>query len=139
MKHLLAVSSCKYFTSLMSRCLQKTLSEKRKVPEHETRTSHLPLETAWHHKNDINVEQNLMYTDQDGCCVCFFSNTKAPITPPTIFFNTVSISEYDFTVKTFILSTCLTDRFFMKLEFCSHAYDFQLFPTQAFSLHVVKT
>ena len=38
--------------------------------------------------------------------------TKAPITPPTIFFTTVSISEYDFTVKTFILSTCLIDRFF---------------------------
>ena len=68
----------------------------------------------------------------------FFSNTKAPITPPTIFFTTVSISEYDFTVKTFILSTCLIDRFFMKLEFCSHAYDFQLFPTQALIfLHAV--
>ena len=37
--------------------------------------------------------------------------TKAPITPPTIFFNTASISEYDFTVKAFMLSTCLTDRF----------------------------
>ena len=51
---------------------------------------------------------------------------KAPITPPTIFFNTVPISEYDFIVKAFILSTCLIDRFFMKLEFCSHAYHFQL-------------
>ena len=58
--------------------------------------------------------------------------TKAPITAPTISFTTVSISEYNFTVKAFILSTCLIDRFFMKLEFCSHAYDFQLFPTQAF-------
>ena len=64
---------------------------------------------------------------------------KMTITAPTIFFTTVSVSEYDFTVKAFILSTCLIDRFFMKLEFFSHAYDFQLFPTQAFSLHVVKT
>ena len=45
---------------------------------------------------------------------------KEPVTPPTIFFNTVSISEYDFIVKAFMLSTCVTDRFFMKLEFCSH-------------------
>ena len=78
---------------------------KGKVPGYETRTSHLPLETVWHHKNDINVEQNLIKT---ASVSAFFSNmikiTKAPITPPTIFFNTVSISEYDFTVKTFILS-----------------------------------
>ena len=37
---------------------------------------------------------------------------KTPVTLPTIYFNTVSISEYDFTVKAFILFTCLIDRFF---------------------------
>ena len=44
--------------------------------------------------------------------------TTAPITLPTIFFTTLSISEYiRFHSQAFILFTCLIDMFFLMLEF----------------------